>query len=348
MQEKLLNSHSELKSDIHALDFKMNEIQTAIASNENRILKAEQRIEKNEKKLDTVDQTLSAQNKETEDALIQLEMDKASFYLRFQNILEDKDEDLGDKMAELIAETLQQDKQEIIREIDEVYRVQTNYQRSIVSMLGTEKEKTTSTFNIQNIQSVLAMIQEGMNKTQESIANNHEETRRNHEYLKTDVGEIKDNIKKMDKIEKVQQNIVKNEQRIQKVEVKMEQTDRKMEMMEQNQTSINREMEESITYLEMEKASFYLRFQNIVEQKDEDLGELMAGILAEVTQRDKEDIQRDMDKIYRVHTNYACRHKLTKEVHIRFTKKSNGRNHTYDPWVGQEYFLPSVVDLSVS
>ncbi|XP_070800916.1 golgin subfamily A member 6-like protein 22 [Pituophis catenifer annectens] len=150
------------------------------------------------------------------------------------------------------------------------------------------------------------MIQEGMNKTQECIANNHEETKRNHEDLKIDVGEIKDNIKRMDdKIQKIQQNIARNEQRIQKVETKMEQTDRKVEMMEQNQATLNKELKDSITYLEMEKASFYLRFQNVAESKEEDLGELMAGILEEAIQKDKEDIRRDMDEIYRVHTNYA-------------------------------------------
>ncbi|XP_034264712.2 uncharacterized protein LOC117660685 [Pantherophis guttatus] len=129
MQEKMSNNHSELKTDIHALDKKMNEIQVSIFNNEQRIQKAEQRIEQNEKKLDTVDQTLTMQNKELEDSLIQLEMYRASFYLRFQNVIEDKDEDLGEKMAELIAEVLQQSKQEIIRELDDDYRVQTNYAR---------------------------------------------------------------------------------------------------------------------------------------------------------------------------------------------------------------------------
>ncbi|XP_070797148.1 trichohyalin-like [Pituophis catenifer annectens] len=47
-------------------------------------------------------------------------MDRASFYLRFQNVVEDKEEDLGEKMAELIADALHQDKQAIIRELDEL------------------------------------------------------------------------------------------------------------------------------------------------------------------------------------------------------------------------------------
>ncbi|XP_070800788.1 uncharacterized protein [Pituophis catenifer annectens] len=156
-----------------------------------------------------------------------------------------------------------------------------------------------------------------MNKTQESIANNHEETKRNHDDLKSDVGEINDNIKKMDdKIERIQQNIAKNEQRIQKTELKMEQMVKKVEMLEQQQMASNRELEDSLTYLEMEKASFYLRFQNIAETKEEDLGEIMTEIFAETTQKDKDDIQRDIDEAYRVHTNYARRNKLPKEVHV--------------------------------
>ncbi|XP_070797151.1 basal body-orientation factor 1-like [Pituophis catenifer annectens] len=168
------------------------------------------------------------------------------------------------------------------------------------------------------------MIQEGMSKTQESIANNVEETRRNHEELKLDVGEINDNIKKMDnKIEKIQQNIAKNEQRIQNMEVKMHQVEKKIDNMEQNQATLNKELEDSITYLEMEKASFYLRFQNIVENREEDLRDLMTGILAEATQREKEEISREIDEIYRVHTNYARRNKLPKEIHIRFARDYN-------------------------
>lgn len=129
MQEKMSSNHTELKIDMQGLDQKMNEIQVAIFNNEQRIQKVETRIEQNEKKLDAVDQTLSRQSKELEDSLIQLEMDRASFYLRFQNVVEEKEEDLGGLMAEMIADVLQRDTQEIISELDEAYRVQTNYAR---------------------------------------------------------------------------------------------------------------------------------------------------------------------------------------------------------------------------
>ncbi|XP_070790243.1 meiosis-specific nuclear structural protein 1-like [Pituophis catenifer annectens] len=146
MQEKMSNNHTQLKTDIHALDQKMNEIQVSISNNEQRIQKAELRIEQNEKKLEMVDQTLTMQNRELEDSLIQLEMDRASFYLCFQNVVEDKEENLGEKMAELIAEVLQQDKQEIIRELDDVYRLRgaEEEQSSKEEIEATNLEEETS------------------------------------------------------------------------------------------------------------------------------------------------------------------------------------------------------------
>ncbi|XP_060539461.1 venom factor-like [Pantherophis guttatus] len=147
-------------------------------------------------------------------------------------------------------------------------------------MLGTEKEKMGSISSMQNIQSILAMIQESMNKTQETIANNHEETKRKHDDLKSDVGEINDNIKKMDdKIEKIQQNIAKNEQRIQKTEIKMEQTVKKVEMLEQQQIASNRELEDSLTYLVATSEA-----SKITGQKDE-LSQGFVGAVEELSLR---------------------------------------------------------------
>lgn len=129
MQEKMTTNHTELKTDMLGLDQKMDVIQASILKNEKRIEKVEARLDQNEKKLEAVDQTLTAQNRDLEDSMIQLEMDRASYYLRFQNIVEEREEDLGELMAELIADVLQRDKEEIVREIDEIYRVQTNYAR---------------------------------------------------------------------------------------------------------------------------------------------------------------------------------------------------------------------------
>uniref|UniRef100_A0A2D4HA84 Uncharacterized protein n=1 Tax=Micrurus lemniscatus lemniscatus TaxID=129467 RepID=A0A2D4HA84_MICLE len=80
-------------------------------------------------------------------------------------------------------------------------------------------------------------------------------------------------------------------------------------------------MEDSLVYLEMDKAATYLRFQNIVESKEEDLEQVMAEILAEVLERDKDDILKKLDEVYRVNTNYARCHKCPKEVYVRFARR---------------------------
>ncbi|XP_070805241.1 myosin-6-like [Pituophis catenifer annectens] len=129
LQEKMTNNHVELKSDIHSIDQKMSEIQESIHNNEKKIKKVETRVEQNERNLDSINQKLMAQNRELEDSIIQLEMDRAAFYLRFQNVVEEKDEDLGAVMVDLIAGILQQDKDDIIKKLDEIYRVKTNYAR---------------------------------------------------------------------------------------------------------------------------------------------------------------------------------------------------------------------------
>lgn len=103
--------------------------------------------------------------------------------------------------------------------------------------------------------------------------------------------------------------------------MKAEQTDKKLERMDQKITEVNKDLESSLIHLELDRASFYLRFQNVVETKEEDIGEVMAGVIAEFLQREKNEIINEMDEIYRVHTNYAKQHHLPREVHIRFARK---------------------------
>ncbi|XP_034286083.2 vomeronasal type-2 receptor 26-like [Pantherophis guttatus] len=74
--------------------------------------------------------------------------------------------------------------------------------------------------------------------------------------------------------------------------------------------------QEKIISLEMDKAEYYLRFQNIEEEKGENLAEVMVEILAEVLEEPKEKILNGIDEIYRVHTQYAMTNKLPREMHV--------------------------------
>lgn len=87
-------------------------------------------------------------------------------------------------------------------------------------------------------------------------------------------------------------------------------------------TQTDKSLEETVISLEMGKADFFLKFQNIEEEKGEDLADKMGGLLAEVLDVTKEKALSEMDEIFRVHTGYERRNKLPREVHVRFLKKT--------------------------
>uniref|UniRef100_A0A2D4IBS7 L1 transposable element RRM domain-containing protein n=1 Tax=Micrurus lemniscatus lemniscatus TaxID=129467 RepID=A0A2D4IBS7_MICLE len=109
--------------------------------------------------------------------------------------------------------------------------------------------------------------------------------------------------------------------KIKEIEKRTEQTEKKLETVDQEIKIVSKEMEDSLIYIKIDKAALYLRFQNIVEIKDEDLALVMAEILTKALDRDKEEMLKEMDNVYRVSTSYARKNKLPKEVHIRFTRR---------------------------
>uniref|UniRef100_A0A2H6MZQ3 L1 transposable element RRM domain-containing protein n=1 Tax=Micrurus carvalhoi TaxID=3147026 RepID=A0A2H6MZQ3_9SAUR len=99
------------------------------------------------------------------------------------------------------------------------------------------------------------------------------------------------------------------------------QTEKKIEQLDQKIMGKDKETEEALNHLEMDKASYYLRFQNVEEDKEENLALVMAGIIAELLQREKNEIINELDDVYRVFTSYARQHRLPREVHIRFARR---------------------------
>uniref|UniRef100_A0A8C6VAK8 ADRM1 26S proteasome ubiquitin receptor n=1 Tax=Naja naja TaxID=35670 RepID=A0A8C6VAK8_NAJNA len=184
-------------------------------------------------------------------------------------------------------------------------------QRSIESMLQVEKCNAI-------LKEILAMLQ----TLQETMTKNHNEIRKYIGEVRNNMGEIKQTVQHMDaKLEKFQQRITKNEQRIQKEEEKSEQIEKKVDDINYKLTQAN-ELQNTVIMLETEKAAHYLRFQNIEEEKGEDLPEIMEELLAKALGIDKQKMEMEMDEIFRIHTIYARRHKLPREVHVRFVKKS--------------------------
>ncbi|XP_032073547.1 proteasomal ubiquitin receptor ADRM1 homolog isoform X1 [Thamnophis elegans] len=176
-------------------------------------------------------------------------------------------------------------------------------QRSKESGLGMEISNS-----LQNMQATLQSIQEALVKSQETIAKNHEE-------IKNEMRELKEEIRQInEKMANILQKTAKNEQ---KMEDKPEQTEKEVQEVAQ----VNKDLEETVIVLEMEKAAYFLRFQNIKEEKRENLMDVITELLAGALQKTKQEVQVEIGEIFRIHTNYTRRHKLPREVRVRFTKK---------------------------
>uniref|UniRef100_A0A2D4IW16 Uncharacterized protein n=1 Tax=Micrurus lemniscatus lemniscatus TaxID=129467 RepID=A0A2D4IW16_MICLE len=142
------------------------------------------------------------------------------------------------------------------------------------------------------IQETMLKMQEQQIKMQENISQNHME--------------LKGNINKLeDKVDTIQQTMHKNEQKLEEVELKTVQNEKKLELMDNRMMTINKRLEEQIIYLEMDRTEYYLRFQNIIERRDEDLNMLMAELLVPALQRKTQEILLEIDEAYRVQTSYA-------------------------------------------
>ncbi|XP_070584361.1 uncharacterized protein PF3D7_1120000-like [Erythrolamprus reginae] len=180
-------------------------------------------------------------------------------------------------------------------------------QRTIITMLAKEKEKQPAESNLQTIQDTLAIIQDFMQKMQTQtkiqLDTNKEEVKKYFEEMKqemknemgtlktelkkeigelkkTEIGEVKRSINEMDvNMKVIQQNLQENEKRIKAMEDKVHDIGQKVEEYEEHNYATCRGFDEAITNLELQSASHGLRFQNIEEEKDEDLSAKMAEII---------------------------------------------------------------------
>uniref|UniRef100_A0A2D4KB11 Uncharacterized protein n=1 Tax=Micrurus paraensis TaxID=1970185 RepID=A0A2D4KB11_9SAUR len=95
------------------------------------------------------------------------------------------------------------------------------------------------------------------------------------------------------------------EDRIKKIEEQDVQRDRKMGDMDTRLSEVERD--KSSLEWEIDKSEFYLRFQNIEEEKGENLAEIMTEILAEVLEITTEKMMDGMERFF------VCLHKICNE-----------------------------------
>ncbi|XP_070604679.1 rho GTPase-activating protein gacV-like [Erythrolamprus reginae] len=129
-QEETNKNFEKMSDKIEGLENQMENIQEIIINHEQRIQKLETDTRRIDEKRGEAEGRLKAANKDLEASIAILEMEKLAHFLRFQNISENADEDLFNKLAELISENTQIEVEEMKNHIDEIYRIQTNYAKN--------------------------------------------------------------------------------------------------------------------------------------------------------------------------------------------------------------------------
>ncbi|XP_070610303.1 uncharacterized protein PF3D7_1120000-like [Erythrolamprus reginae] len=143
MREEMKEMKDEIKKEIAELKTELTEVKGNVAEMDGNIKVMQQNLQDSEKRIQVTEEKIQVMGQRVEEyegrnyaarrdfdiAITNLELQSASHGLRFQNIDEERDKDLPAKMAEVMGGIMQADPTELIREIDEVYRVQTGYVR---------------------------------------------------------------------------------------------------------------------------------------------------------------------------------------------------------------------------
>ena len=108
----------------------------------------------------------------------------------------------------------------------------------------------------------------------------------------------------------------------------LQKTQHKFTKMEQDIQELKAEKDEMqarLATLEMEKASYFLRIQNVAQlegETEEDLLTLIAEELSEQTGIEQQEFTQAVERIFRVSNAYTRRNNLPKEVHIKFLRRT--------------------------
>uniref|UniRef100_A0A2D4Q7K1 Uncharacterized protein n=1 Tax=Micrurus surinamensis TaxID=129470 RepID=A0A2D4Q7K1_MICSU len=94
---------------------------------------------------------------------------------------------------------------------------------------------------------------------------------------------MEDKMGKMeDKMENIQQMMMKNEERMQKIEEREDQMEKKVGEIDNRLIAVEQDKGKEMISWEIDRANFYLRFQNVEEEKGENFAETMTEVLAGV------------------------------------------------------------------
>lgn len=101
--------------------------------------------------------------------------------------------------------------------------------------------------------------------------------------------------------------------RMENIAVNVQQTEEKIAEMEIQNLSLSKDL----TRQELESAAYNIRIQGLAQNKGEDLYEIIADCLAPLVNYMKEEMSKELDHVYRLHTTVTKRMNIPPEVVIR-------------------------------
>lgn len=83
----------------------------------------------------------------------------------------------------------------------------------------------------------------------------------------------------------------------------------------------NKKMQASITALECKASDNSLRLRGVIEEKGEDIAEIISGLFAEYLAKLYEEVALNLNSVYRVNSKFAVQNLLPRDAVVQFTNK---------------------------
>uniref|UniRef100_A0A803TUJ6 L1 transposable element RRM domain-containing protein n=1 Tax=Anolis carolinensis TaxID=28377 RepID=A0A803TUJ6_ANOCA len=129
--------------------------------------------------------------------------------------------------------------------------------------------------------------------------------------ITNEIGEMK---KEMDTLKQEFQEIKRDK-------IKTEKFQGKIQIRMDNLEAKNSKLETKQELLEQRELEFQLKFRNIQEEARENLRQIIAKLTAEILQITEEEADENIDRAYRITTNYSKRNKVARDVIVQFGRR---------------------------
>ncbi|XP_062828079.1 rootletin-like [Anolis carolinensis] len=130
--------------------------------------------------------------------------------------------------------------------------------------------------------------------------------------LREELGSLKEEIQKnADEIQDLKTESVKAEKMNNKLQRKVESIEARSSRLEKMQERI-----------ETNESEYQLRLRNVHEEQKENIKSIISQLIARLMDCQEKEVDLQIDKVYRINTNFARKNKVARDVIVHFVRKS--------------------------